>query len=757
MGKERPIIDLRVYKTEFESVDVGRNSVIIYVLKGKGTLYLNESLYKLQEESVVIINNDEYFKMSTIEGAIVLAFVIDHIKFNRLINNKPYEFICHSEIEDGENYHILRNKLKKILNMTMDTGDYKHIYLNQAYYDVLIFIINNFCNKMIGSDRVKESRLSSILNYIEDNYNEPLQLTHLAETFFLTPEYFAKYFKQSTGITFLKYLNEVRLRHALEDLSHTDHTLLKISVDSGFPNVAAFNKCFKEKYGMSPSAYRKEYKVQDKEILQNEILETLGSVYLEEEKEKQSIYIEADASHEIILQEYWKEMIGIGSIEILSDSNVQAQIREIRQQLSFKYLKIVFDSKKYIKENNIYDIEKSFDFLVMQGFKLCIAFEFRIIEDREAFLQYIRKIITRCANRYSINAVRKWRFELFYDSDFEADKGDKYFELFKPMSEILKEFEIETDLMGPGLLLNVEGRNLQSYLEKYKAYQIHSSILTLSSMPCVLGKKEENIFINRLTDRYYIRNQIELAHKIMKQEKVQFNKIMISKWIDSLARNNIMNDSCYQAANIMNNILDCYDSVDSICYYQSLDVLCDYNHSNQTLSGLPGLISKDGIKKPSYYAYRFLNHIIHKYIYKDAHCIIGVNDMKNYQIVCHNYKKLNYKYFSEDEHNLKAEAINEYYDDKDKLVLNFKLNHLRNGEYLIKYRNINQQVGSIQDKMIGIKEADVELGPSEIEYLKQISIPDIKLEKKQVEEGILELSYTLEPNEIAYIHIIYKY
>lgn len=757
MSKEKPIIDIKIYKMDFSSLDMYRNIIVIYILKGNTIIDIDGKINEAKEEDIIVINVDENFKVKVNDNSIIGCFIIDRLRFNKLIKNKYCTFMCNSIIENNENYEILRNKLNNILNKLMDTGDYKNIYIYKLYYDMLIFLLNNFCNKIISSENNTNSRINSILNYIEENYNDPLNLSDISKEFFLTPEYFAKYFKESTGKTFLKYINEIRIKYAIEDLINTDNTILKISLDNGFPNVASFNKCFKGIYGVAPSIYRKENK-RKYDISNNiDIRNILESIDLYEDNNKNIININVDTNNEYKVDEYWKEIIGIGSIELLSDSNVQKQIIDIKEQLGFKYLRVVFDNNKYINENNLYHIERIFDFLVYNGFKLFIAFEYRMIDDKNKFLNYIRSIITSCANRYSIKNVRDWKFELFYDSDFEDDKGDRYFEIFKELSDELKVFDINTNLMGPGLLINLDGKNLDNYLKKYKEYNINSSTITFSAMPCAVGKTDKYVFINRLTDRYYIRTQMDLANKIIKKNDLEFDNVVISKWIDSLSGNNIINDSCYEGANIVNNILSCYGKISAICYYQSLDILCDKSNSNSIISGLPGLISKDGIKKPSYYSYKFLNNISSNYVYKDEHCIIGVNDIKNYQIVCHNCKKLNYKYFTEDEYKLKIEEVSEYYDDKDKITLSFKLKNVKNGEYLIKYRKVNEEIGSVQDNIKNIKAEDIEIGPSEIQYLKDISIPSIRLEKNIVKNNKLEFKYTLEPNEIAYIHIIYKY
>ena len=58
------------------------------------------------------------------------------------------------------------------------------------------------------------------------------------------------------GITFLRYVNEVRISHAGRLLSDTDLSISEIMQESGFTNQTLFNRLFKEIYGMTPRQAR---------------------------------------------------------------------------------------------------------------------------------------------------------------------------------------------------------------------------------------------------------------------------------------------------------------------------------------------------------------------------------------------------------------------------------------------------------------------------------------------------------------------
>ena len=59
-------------------------------------------------------------------------------------------------------------------------------------------------------------------------------------------------------MSFLKLLNNIRLDKAVSELLYSDKSVIKIAMDNGFPNLASFNRVFRESYQLTPAEYRKE-------------------------------------------------------------------------------------------------------------------------------------------------------------------------------------------------------------------------------------------------------------------------------------------------------------------------------------------------------------------------------------------------------------------------------------------------------------------------------------------------------------------
>ena len=95
------------------------------------------------------------------------------------------------------------------------------------------------------------------MRYIDEYYNQPVTLNMLAEMSGFSPSYFSKKFRATTGTGMKEYLTYVRLTHAIEELTSTNHSIMEIAMNSGFNDSNYFKDAFKKMYSMSPREYRK--------------------------------------------------------------------------------------------------------------------------------------------------------------------------------------------------------------------------------------------------------------------------------------------------------------------------------------------------------------------------------------------------------------------------------------------------------------------------------------------------------------------
>lgn len=97
--------------------------------------------------------------------------------------------------------------------------------------------------------------------YIADQYENPaLTLKDVADHVGLNEKYFSGRFTKEAGETVSEYLTDVRIQKAKELLRTTNFKIYEISEMVGYQTAEHFNRMFKKKMQMSPSAFRKENK-----------------------------------------------------------------------------------------------------------------------------------------------------------------------------------------------------------------------------------------------------------------------------------------------------------------------------------------------------------------------------------------------------------------------------------------------------------------------------------------------------------------
>lgn len=103
-------------------------------------------------------------------------------------------------------------------------------------------------------------RISNIYNYIMKHYHRDLTLDEVAAAAYMTPQAFCRYFKKHTRITFITFLNEIRINEACKKLVDGSYdSVSSVAFNCGFNSITNFNRVFKLAIGKSPKEYASEF------------------------------------------------------------------------------------------------------------------------------------------------------------------------------------------------------------------------------------------------------------------------------------------------------------------------------------------------------------------------------------------------------------------------------------------------------------------------------------------------------------------
>ena len=104
------------------------------------------------------------------------------------------------------------------------------------------------------------SVVSLAMNYAKEHYREDINLDMIAEHVHLSKSQFCRVFQNTTGTSFMQYLNSYRLTQAHILISHSDKPLHRIAAETGFYSTEHMTRTFQKTYKISPSQWRRTYK-----------------------------------------------------------------------------------------------------------------------------------------------------------------------------------------------------------------------------------------------------------------------------------------------------------------------------------------------------------------------------------------------------------------------------------------------------------------------------------------------------------------
>jgi AraC family transcriptional regulator len=109
-------------------------------------------------------------------------------------------------------------------------------------------------------DGLPRSTLCRIIDYIRENLDRDLGLTDLAKIANLSPHYFSRLFKQSTGFTPHQFVVQCRVKQAKNLLLKGKDSIAEIAQQVGFANQAHLNVQIKKILGVTPTMILRQRK-----------------------------------------------------------------------------------------------------------------------------------------------------------------------------------------------------------------------------------------------------------------------------------------------------------------------------------------------------------------------------------------------------------------------------------------------------------------------------------------------------------------
>lgn len=798
-GFQKDFITIEILYGQERERHKHRDVELLYMLEGEMALTLENETYILNQDDLILINSNKMHSVGrmlhTKKRGLCCSVKIAWSFLTDCAAAPDIMFWC-SSFQDMENrkYDELRVVLKR---MVKDYAVNKEPQLIQYsdYYRLVHILTNYFMvdQESPEGERGAASRLDDIKYYIGKNYDSDISLSALADYMGLSVSYVSKYFKKHFDRNFMDYLYEIRLQKAEAQLVESEDAITEIAFQNGFPNMAAFNKHFKEKYGMTPSEYRKNQKKQLADTQEERRSENVRAMealadYLaiSDVAERKEI---SEEEHEVaadvsVYREYapiWNTCINLGPAEGLLDSDMQQSILYAKKYMGFRYGRFwsLFTSNMLIVgakthgSNRFNRLDRILNFLIANEITPVIELgekqnriqktvsdylkesdNVSLFQSYEEFLSVLEEMMQHFVSIYTEQQVNQWVFEIWDDRRVEVYRDKQpYTRLYSDIRDIIKRYAPKANVGGAGNYIGWHKKHTDEAIRMWIDNGVYPDFLTFTYSPYASGELQRERMSKRKSDEDDLSHTLDEVKRLMLQYGFPKRRVYISDWNMTRSSRNYFNDSLWKACYIVKCSIDNLGKVDALVYSQLQDITTDYFDDQQLLNGSGGLLTRDQIGKPAFLAMRLLRHL-QKYLVKTGEdYIITRDEYGKITILMHNFIARNYMYFLKEEHENTLKDHYTYFQHQNKKTLHFKLeNVVANATYELHHHLINRKYGSIMDEWakFGFRE---NLYLDDIEYLKTITIPQIYSTNAAAKDAVLEFDVDLEPLEVRCISL----
>ena len=131
-------------------------------------------------------------------------------------------------------------------------------------YNIKIFNTINFKKSMHYKLNPSDEKMKAMMLFIHAHYHESISVEDIAKEAHISKRACFRLFQEHLHMTPVEYMTSYRLRKACQRLADTNEPITQIAYNCGLGSSSYFGKMFRERYGCTPAAYRKEWHDCDK-------------------------------------------------------------------------------------------------------------------------------------------------------------------------------------------------------------------------------------------------------------------------------------------------------------------------------------------------------------------------------------------------------------------------------------------------------------------------------------------------------------
>lgn len=236
------------------------------VMKTSGTRVVGD--YEEAFEDLDIVMTGPYvphvWKSDLVTNHVItIQFSSDLLSF-QMINKRLFMPIRQLLVDSLQGLHFYGTDAERIKDEILELTRMQGFQTATKFLSILNLLAAASRRKLVSNmyesenlvNSSKSRRITKACKYIEENISQKISLAEVAALVNMSESAFSHFFKKKTGISFITYVNNLRVAKACDLLASTSLSASEICYDCGFNNKSNFIRIFTKRKNMTPIEYR---------------------------------------------------------------------------------------------------------------------------------------------------------------------------------------------------------------------------------------------------------------------------------------------------------------------------------------------------------------------------------------------------------------------------------------------------------------------------------------------------------------------
>lgn len=495
------------------------------------------------------------------------------------------------------------------------------------------------------------------------------------------------------------------------------------------------------------------------------------------------------------LRHSWRSFTSVGSAKLLLLRSVQDMLRELQRDVGFRYIKfhgILSDDMHVVLRDGNGALQYSFvlvdqalDFLLSIGLKPLIQLSFMpaalaqdpthiIFESSminsppaniHAWCELVERFTRHLLKRYGQAQVETWPFTIWNEPDtpphsmFGFPSDEEFYAFYLATWKTVKACDAALCIASPSTYIDpVEGgtwlRNFTGWCGQHDClpdmilFHYYGTTITYSTVKA-RGREIGKGHISLTTDENLLKKCIDMTNSFVRANYPAGTRVCMTEWNHSPSYRDLLGDTCFRSCYLVKNILENYDRLDAMGYWMLTDLFEEHQIPPEIFHGGLGLLTSNGIKKPSYYAFYLLAKLGDTLLASgDGYFLTRRGD--DYQLMLYHYRHYSDLYAEGETFDMTLIKRYTPFEPAPKKDFEIRITGIAPKTWHVAEYTINRQSGSSFDKWVEMGAQPLD-DAEQATFLQGLSMPMMNQYDAQSTSDGLTIHTMMEPLEVRLI------